>query len=343
MRIACLQLNSIIGKLQQNISNANKIVETCLLKLDKPFDFLILPELALTGYNFPSRAAIEPYLEVKAKGPTSKWAIEMSQKHKCFTLVGYPEWDETDQKIFNSAILTAPDGSILYNYRKTFLYESDENWGCSESTNPIQFEPFELVLNKGFYLDNEPKLKLIICNIGICMDLNPYKFEAPFGKFEFLLSCYQNMSRLILCPMAWLSPKSPSIQEDKSIVVPEQVQEVEIKYDTDLKQAGEETKVNQGLWPDMSTVNYWILRFLPFLNHPGVDLPRYYNKVSLVCCNRSGQEGDVLYGGSTLIYQFKNVADPPSLETGIKNNSVEYYGSLGTAEQGIIVRDLDLE
>lgn len=341
MRIACLQLNPVIGKIKQNITRANQIVETCVNKLEKPFDILILPELALTGYNFPNQTAIEPFLEVKAKGATSRWAIEISQKYKCFTLVGYPEWDESEQKIFNAAILTGPDGSIIYNYRKTFLYESDENWGCSENTNPVQFEPFELVLNKGFYLNGEPKSKLIMCNIGICMDLNPYKFEAPFNKFEFLLQCYENMSRLILCPMAWLSSKSPSIQEDKNIVVPPQIQEKLIKYD--LKQGDNEENSSVAKMPEMSTVNYWILRFLPFLNHPGVALSRYYNKVSLVCCNRSGQEGDVLYGGSSLIMQFENSTEPPSLETGIENNSVKYYGSLGTAEEGIIVRDLELD
>lgn len=350
MRVACLQLNPAIGKLQQNILKANTIIDNALSKLDRPFDLLILPELALTGYNFPNRAAIEPFLEQRETGPTSKWATEISKRNKCFTLVGFPEWDAQENKIFNSAVLTGPDGSMIHHYRKTFLYESDENWGCSENPSKKQFEPFELIINKDYYLKRDENskrsdYKLIVCNIGICMDLNPYKFEAPFNKFEFSLSCFQNRAELILCPMAWLSPKSPSLakenessggKESESVIE----QSPEVKYDL-LTSTTSSASLSEAQLPEMSTVDYWVLRFLPFLKHTMVDLPRYYKNVTLICCNRSGKEDDVLYGGSSLIFQFNSDAKD-SMETGVSNDSVKYFGSLGTAEEGIIIRDIDI-
>jgi protein N-terminal amidase len=331
MRIACLQLNPVLGKVLQNIARANLILDASIARLDKPFDLLVLPELALTGYNFPTRSAITPWLEPTAQGPTSDWARAISAKYQCFTLVGYPEWSEEHKKIFNAAIMTAPDGSTIHHYRKTFLYEADEAWGCSENPSGRQFELFELVLNKDYYLNGAAATRLVTCNIGICMDLNPYKFELPFNRFEFASACFLNRARLILCPMAWLLPLSPSIAEDKTIKVPIE-QEPEVNYNL---------RATDSANPDSSTVDYWVLRFLPFLRHPMVQVKRYYEKVTLVCCNRSGQEGDVLYAGSSLILQFDSQA-AESTETGVLNPSLILHGSLDCAQEGILVRDIEV-
>lgn len=342
MRIACLQLNPVIGKIQSNITKANQIIEKSLQQLDRPFDLLILPELALTGYNYKSREHIEPYLEPTENGPTSRWAAEISRKYKCFTLVGYPEWNAEHKAIYNSAILTSPSGSTIHHYRKTHLYESDVTWGCSESPDKA-FNGFEFVLNKDFYTDNAPPSALIKAQVGICMDLNPYKFEAPFNAFEFSGACFRNQAKLILCPMAWLSQKSPSIAEesgksDVDAVPIVQDDEKSIRYDLLYKK---ELDVREQQKTEISTVDYWILRFLPFLKHPMVEVTRYYNKVTLVCCNRTGQEDNVLYGGSSLIIQFdSNAAN--STPTGTENKSVTLLGSLGVAQEGILVRDVEI-
>ena len=72
IRVALLQLNPRIGKINENISNVYKLLSsstqqqptppppqttitttTTNQQLNSKFDLIVLPELAITGYNFP--------------------------------------------------------------------------------------------------------------------------------------------------------------------------------------------------------------------------------------------------------------------------------------------------
>jgi len=55
------------------------------------------------------------------------------------------------------------DGTLLYNYRKHFLYESDEVWAEEGES----FKAIDLVNTEG---------KTFRAGLAICMDINPYKF-----------------------------------------------------------------------------------------------------------------------------------------------------------------------
>ncbi|CUM63795.1 uncharacterized protein PRCAT00001379001 [Priceomyces carsonii] len=349
LKIACVQTNPIIGQVERNINR----IRDLLANVPK-VDFVVLPELAITGYNFPNREAIQPFLESSVNGKSVKLAEEISKRYQCFTLIGYPEIFE--DRIYNSAALVSPSGSLLYNYRKTFLYETDEEWGCDENPDKL-FSPIELIIDKEYYIDRQPgkPYSKVVTSIGICMDLNPYKFEAPFNKFEMSLSSFLNRSKLIICPMAWLSPQSPSI--DEKLLKEEKQKKAEIisdKYYRENKPhlnllstqndnafVSEPENTILPKVPSFSTVHYWILRFFPFLNHPSNDLPKYYDKVTLITCNRVGIERDVMYGGSSSIIQFKNVRGTADLNN--RNPSVQILGSLGQVEEGVLLRDIDVE
>lgn len=344
-KVACVQLNSQIGQIETNIANVRKI-----LTLVKDVDLVILPELAITGYNFASKQAILPYLENQETGGSSiNLAKEISQKYKCFTLIGYPESNQN--KIYNSAILIAPNGESIYNYRKTFLYSADEVWGCEE--NPEKdFKSFKLVLDKDYYFNKtRSSWRSITTNIGICMDLNPYKFEAKFNEFEFSQSCFLQHAKLILCPMAWLSPLSPDI--DKSIDpkdLPSKSKVFEKYFDYEnritVNESGEPSLSDSEDFipraPNSSTIKYWILRFLPFINHPGSYPSKYYKKVNLIACNRSGQESNTVYTGSTLIIEFDSTKGQ-SHDVDNDNPSVDVLGSLGQGDEGVLLREIELE
>lgn len=359
LRVACIQNNPIIGKVEQNIERIRS-----LLGYIDDVDIVVLPELAITGYNFSSREEITPYLELVNQGRSTKLAREILNKFNCFTLIGYPERECADAqtRIFNSAVLTSPVGKVLCNYRKTHLYETDEVFGCTENPNK-RFEPVELILDKDYYIKGEvadrhyPK---VLVNIGICMDLNPYKFEAPFNRYEFSLLCYRNMARLILCPMAWLSPDSPSLSSQADKVQEKKFRELINSWDnatpllnlapspTDnySKKQAEQQKDPEHEYnteePSYSTINYWILRFFPFLNHDYNNLQRYYERAYVVTCNRTGIEGDVLFGGSSSIIEFKNNI-PGNSEIDNTNPSVEVKGSLGQGKEGVLLREIDVD
>lgn len=365
IKIACVQLNPKLGQVERNIVRARQL----LAQLKDEVDLIVFPELALTGYKFESRQAIEPFLEPTSAGVSAQFAADVLRQHRCFTVIGYPERALDSARsgvIYNSALLTNPVGRVVHNYRKTFLYEADEDFGCTE--NPSRtFEPVEVILDKRYYLADPPALpevsagfKRTTVNFGICMDLNPYKFEAPFNKFEFSLASFARRATLIVCPMAWLSPASPSLTDETADekaraahVIHERFFAHEEAPTVDLDPSArrftpEDAEAHERLGrpfvpsqPEYLTVNYWILRFFPFLNHPHNELPKHYSNVAVVACNRTGLESDVLYAGSSSIIQFRNVPGNSHITT--RNPSVSVEGALGQGAEGILVRDVELD
>lgn len=269
LRIATVQTNAVVGQVKSNTANISKLVAQAVNK--NPLDILLLPELALTGYNFKSPAAIEPFLEPTSAGVSTDFARQLSKKYNCFTMIGYPE--KAQSKTYNSAVFTSPTGEVLHHYRKSHLYETDEVWGCSENPG-TKFEAFKFVADKNYYHKRSAvaeKVPVITAAAGICMDLNPYKFEAPFTEYEMARSCLENNVHLILCPMAWLSVTTVG---------------------------GTSRREGQ---PEIDTVGYWVQRFSPL-----VDLEQ---PVAVVTSNRTGAEDNVLYAGSSTAFVFEGVRD----------------------------------
>lgn len=322
LRVACVQFNPILGKVEANIAK----VRSLLVDSKKEIDLLVLPELSLTGYNFKSPQDIQSYLEVSETGPSFLLAKELSQKFQCTTVIGYPE--NSQGTTYNSALVVNELGEVVYNYRKTHLYETDEAWGCSENPSNT-FSPVKLMLGKG------SQRRQFITNIGICMDLNPYKFVAPFNEFEFSLLCWKNMSRLIIVPTAWLATDSPSIKEDWT---KEQKEAAASKWRKEF----ENNAVADAKVPNMDLINYWILRFFPFLSHPMNEMPRLKTKTHVILCNRTGIEDDVLYGGSSSILRFDSaVANHDAIDS--TNPSVEVLESAGFATEEVIYHEIDCD
>jgi protein N-terminal amidase len=77
---------------------------------------------------------ISPYLEPTTAGITSLWARTTALKYDCIVTVGYPEKVDVSPKwpaspeYYNSAITVNREGETIANYRKSFLYYTDETW-----------------------------------------------------------------------------------------------------------------------------------------------------------------------------------------------------------------------
>lgn len=195
--------------------------------------------------------------------------------------MGYPEIEKDSQDpdkvtYYNSMLVVDENGEFILNYRKSFLYYTDETWAAegqvergfhelefasqgtlSSLTNPVH--QGEQVLSEK---------KRVATSLGICMDINPYKFEAPFDKWEFATRVLDSKSQLVILSMAWLTTLSR--------------EELDALKDK----------------PEMDTFNYWLHRFWPLLQkrfENEVDLdggraaesPR---KIVIVFSNRSGEE-----------------------------------------------------
>eukprot|EP00854_Cymbomonas_tetramitiformis_P011459 gene11459-13543_t len=125
-------------------------------------------------------------------------------------------------------------GDILAIHDKHHLFVTDKTWADE---------------GKSFTAIDLPHLGIRV-GLGICMDINPYEFEAPFTDFEFANFQKQEEVDVILFSSAWCN-----VNPEDSIVEPPP--------------------------PDLtSTLNYWGTRLSPLIHHP----------VHFVCADRVGKE-----------------------------------------------------
>ncbi|KAL2839938.1 carbon-nitrogen hydrolase [Aspergillus pseudoustus] len=325
MRIATLQIAAKLGDVEGNIRRADEVLANATLKVEDPerglkagvsvdeagLDILVLSEMALTGYNFPSLDAVKPYAEPAGRGRTAVWAKETAKRLGCIVCVGYPEIETTESqeggtaqqaKYYNSLLMVSPTGSVLHNYRKAFLYYTDETW-ASEGSAELGFQKIALGLpqpspaSKSITELDDQSLTIgsreIPTTFGICMDINPYRFEAPYSAFEFAHRVLDSRSELVIVSMAWLTLLTR-----------------------------EELDALSGR-PEMDTFNYWIQRFLPLINerigyasNPDRDLAsikegdgkeeeeNQEKRIILVFANRAGEEDGIplaRYAGTSTI------------------------------------------
>ncbi|OAT13256.1 N-terminal amidase [Blastomyces gilchristii SLH14081] len=458
MRIATLQLSPRRGDVEGNIRRANALVDDLdmrLMRLKRGaqpdggssmpagsgvsagalaglLDVLVLPEMAFTGYNFPSLEAIRPYLEPTTSGPTAEWARSAARRLGCVVCVGYPELAEaqstspatsalslpplrsdihaamrnknsdepakadrhhtshgdgkenkpiadvqrtnddgsiknttneesnknsnnttTAPSRFNSALLVSPTGSTLYNYQKRFLYYTDEPW-AAEGRNGKGFLHLQLPSTTTSPDTDATTTTAIPTAIGICMDINPYKFLAPWTVYEFATHVLASGARLVLLPMAWLT-----------LLKPGELGEGEGEGE---RERGEEEKLALARRPDMETFRYWLLRFWPLVRAAGKGEREGEGEgqgeagmVILVFANRVGVEeggfrigkdgdGVARYAGSSCIVGIRRGRREDGSESwrakgesGGEEAEILVWEMLGRAEEGVCFVDTEAE
>ncbi|KFY31506.1 hypothetical protein V493_01035, partial [Pseudogymnoascus sp. VKM F-4281 (FW-2241)] len=210
MRIACLQFAPQLGDVDQNLNRADAVLSKAN---PKDIDLLVLPELAFSGYNFKSLKDISPYLEPTAAGITSLWARTTALKYDCVVTVGYPEKVDISSKwpaspeYYSSVITVNKEGETIANYRKSFLYYTDETWALEGPD--------------GFYDGVIEGLGNVAMGISYINSGSPYKFEAPWSAWEFAYHILHRQANMVIISMAWVtredarsysrSPKEPDM------------------------------------------------------------------------------------------------------------------------------------
>eukprot|EP00124_Ichthyophonus_hoferi_P001030 Ihof_evm11s46 gene=Ihof_evmTU11s46 len=213
IRIACCQFSPILGEVEKNIAK----VESLMINFNPgDADLLVLPELAFSGYSFQDKESIAPYVENPQTGPSVTWAKTTAVKLKTHVIIGYPRLEpgtgKNADKYYNSVAFVAPDGTIIKTYDKHFLYDKEELWAEE---------------GPGFWaIDTDAFGKI---GIGICMDLNPRQFKAPFDAYEWATFMAEERVDIAVLVAAWLDPNTET--EDA-----------------------------------LQTPNYWIHRLVPLLN-----------------------------------------------------------------------------
>jgi predicted amidohydrolase len=274
MRIGCLQFTPQVGDVENNLNRADAVLNRVDPMDIENLDLLVLPELAFSGmsacfhclsyldltlragYNFKSREQIIPFLEPSGSGISSLWARTTALKYDCIVAVGYPERvrkEPRGQDFYNSLIVVNGDGETVANYRKSHLYYTDETWAKEGG---------------GFYQGEIQDLGKVA--MGICMDINPYKFQTPWSAFEFGFHVLAVKANLVIISMAWLTPEDART----------------------FTQLPEE--------PDMETLTYWVQRLEPIIRAECED------EIIFVFANRCGVEGDAVYAGTSAVLGVQN-------------------------------------
>ncbi|KAI1415387.1 carbon-nitrogen hydrolase [Hypoxylon sp. FL1857] len=252
MKIACLQFAPQVGDVDNNLNRADAILNKAN---PQDLDLLVLPELAVTGYNFRSLRDISPFLEPTGAGISSVWARTTALKYNCTTVVGYPEkmdvsrrWP-TSPEYYNSALIVNQDGDTIGHYRKTHLYYTDETWALE---------------GPGFFKGQLPGINGNVA-MGICMDINPYKFEAPWHAFEFAFHVLESNANVVILSMAWLTTEDFGVYSSKSSE------------------------------PDLDTLTYWLTRLEPLIRAETEE------EIIVIFANRTGVEDNAVYAGTSAV------------------------------------------
>jgi len=115
LRIAMLQTSPRFGAVEENL----RAVEDACAGLCA--DLLVLPELALTGYQFTDRDELARLAE-PAGGPSLERVATLAGRAGGHVVLGFAERD--GERIFNSAALVGP-GGVAGVYRKVHLFADE--------------------------------------------------------------------------------------------------------------------------------------------------------------------------------------------------------------------------
>ena len=122
--IAILHLAPRAGEIERN----KCVIEEAVLRASvMGAKFIVTPELAVSGYGF--RDLIGTDWIARDQAVLFDWAGALAHRASTFLLLGAPEAQTGDAKLFNSMILFAPDGSRLGHHRKiNVLKVGSESW-----------------------------------------------------------------------------------------------------------------------------------------------------------------------------------------------------------------------
>lgn len=116
MRVGYYQFSPVFGEINANLDT----VTTAISSLE--CDLLVLPELAMSGYQFISKEEMVSFAEPVPEGPTTRRIMDVARLRNMFVVFGIAE--QFHGRFYNSAVLVGPSGFIGL-YRKTHLFDEE--------------------------------------------------------------------------------------------------------------------------------------------------------------------------------------------------------------------------
>ena len=154
MRVAAIQYRPPKGEpVRAREALAGMVQQAC----QQGASVVVCPEMATTGYVWPSPQALMPHAE-PAQGPTAAALGEAASHGQAWIFCGFAE--VCQGRLYNSMLIIGPGGHLVGAYRKVLLYRADETWASPGSERMLVDTAHGLVVP------------------GICMDLNDPLFIA---------------------------------------------------------------------------------------------------------------------------------------------------------------------
>lgn len=188
IRVACVQMEPVIGERERNIARSVEFAETAAAA---GANLVVLPELTSSGYVFRSRSEAHALAEAVPGGPASTAWAAFCAEQDAYLVAGVAELD--GGRLYNSSAVFGPGGHIG-TFRKVHLWD-EEN---------LYFEPGD----RGFPVFHTPigRIATFIC------------YDCWFP--ESFRGCSVRGAEIICVPTNWVPiPGQPPGQAMANILV----------------------------------------------------------------------------------------------------------------------------
>lgn len=179
MRVGVVQYRAAKGHAEASRAELRALAERAAVDAD----LVVLPEMAVCGYEFADRAAVERVAELP-DGPTFQALAPIARDRRCWIVCGFPE--RAGDRLFNAALVIDPTGARAFVYRKTLLYDADLPWATPGDSGYRAFDT-----EAGRF------------GVGICMDLNDDRFVAWTARADL---------DAIAFPTNWVEERDPAVE-----------------------------------------------------------------------------------------------------------------------------------
>lgn len=129
INIALAQLRC---ELRNKETNLLRILQSLEEASKKGADYVLFPELYLTGYVMDNQ--LQQLAETE-NGPSIQKIREKAKQCRVGAIVGFPE--QEGDLMYNTALLIGKDGSFIGKYRKVHLYYREKDWFIPGDSFPV--------------------------------------------------------------------------------------------------------------------------------------------------------------------------------------------------------------
>lgn len=201
VRVAAVQFSPAFGQKQANL---RRIVPLVVEAAQGGAKLVVLPELAVVGYSFMSKAAADEMAEyVTPKDGRSGQTVEvmsaLAKKLGVVIVFGLIEKDAGTGDLHNAQVLVTPGGKFI-SYRKVNSFGQDFIWSTPGRSNPPVIK-LPLVGDKGE--THTKKVGLLICRD--VRDKKDSSWDSFYEKGDADIVCFSaNWGRGGFPANAWM-------------------------------------------------------------------------------------------------------------------------------------------